>query len=145
LQARLFQIGTNIDNIETVTTDHGGSIPAQYEDFIEVVSNVKAETFPLHRPTDHMINLEPSYKLPYVQIYNLSEFELKILKAYIELKTVKACIEINLEKGFSQHSSSPAAALILFGKMKDGGLQLCVDYQALNLGMVKHRYPVLQI
>jgi len=45
---------------------------------------------------------------------------------------------MNLANGFIQRSSSPAAAPILFAKKKDGGLRLCVDYWALNLGTVKN-------
>ena len=114
-------------------TDDGGRIPAQYQEFVEVFSKVKAETLLPLRPTDHTIDLEPGYKLPYGRIYNLSEFELKTPKAYIEM---------NLASGFIQRSSSPAAALILCAKKKDGGLRLGVDYRALNLGTVKNRYPL---
>ena len=114
-------------------TDDGGRIPAQYQDFVKVFSKVETETLPPNRPTHHPINLEPGYKLLYGRIYNLSEFALKTLKAYLET---------NLASGFIQRSSSPAAALILFAKKKDGGLRLCDDYRALNLGMVNNRYPL---
>ena len=93
----------------------------------------KAETLPPHRSTDHAIDLEPGYNLPYGRIYNLSEFELRTLKAYIEA---------NLANGFIPRSSSPAAVPILFAKKKNGGLRLCVDYRALNLATVKIRYPL---
>jgi hypothetical protein len=95
MQTRLMKIGIDIENAEMVMTDDGGRIPAQYQDFVEVFSKVKAETLPPHRPTDHAIDLEPGYKLPYGRIYNLSEFELKTLKAYIET---------NLASGFIQRS-----------------------------------------
>jgi hypothetical protein len=116
-----------------VFTENRVRIPTQYHDFVEVFSKTKAETLPPHRPVDHAIDLVPGYKLPYGRIYNLSEFELKTLTAYIET---------NLANGFIQRSSSPGAAPILFAKKKDGGLRLCVDYRALNLGTVKHRYPL---
>ena len=119
MQTRLMRIGTDIDNVEMVTTDDGGRIPAQYQEFVEVFSKKKAETLPPHRQIDHAIDLEPDYKLPYGRIYNLSEFELKTLKAYVET---------NLANGFIQWSSFSAAAPILFAKTKDGGLWLCVDY-----------------
>jgi len=31
---------------------------------------------------------------------------------------------------------------ILFVKKTDGSLQLCVDYQGLNAGTIKNRYPL---
>ena len=105
----------------------------RYKDYVDVFGKDRAETLAPHWPIDHAIDLEPGYKLPYGRIYNLSEFELKTLKAYIET---------NLASGFIQRSSSPAAAPILFAKKKDGGLRLCVDYRALNLGTVKNRYPL---
>jgi len=74
-------------------TDDGGHIPATYGEFVEVFSKDKVETLPPHRSTDHAIDLEPGYNLPYGRIYNLSEFELRMLKAYIEA---------NLAKGFIQ-------------------------------------------
>jgi hypothetical protein len=86
---------------------------------VAVFSKAKAETFPPDRPTDHAIYLEPGYKLPYGQIYNLSAFELNSLKAYIET---------NLVSGFIQPSSSPAAAPIRIAKKKDWELRPCVNY-----------------
>jgi hypothetical protein len=77
--------------------------------------------------------LEPGYNLPYGQIYNLSELELRTLKAYIEA---------NLANGFIQWSSSPEAAPILLAKKQDGGLRLFVDYRELKTGTVKNRYPL---
>jgi len=57
-------------------------IPSQYRDIEEDFSTAKAETLP-------------------PRIYNLSKFELKTLKTYIEM---------NLANGFIQQSSSPAEA-----------------------------------
>jgi hypothetical protein len=51
-----------------VHTENGGHIPATYGEFVEVFSKDKAETLPPHRSTDHTIDLEPSYNLPYGQI-----------------------------------------------------------------------------
>jgi len=116
-----------------VLTDDGGHIPTIYGEFVEVSTKDTPETLPPHRLTDHAIDLEPGYTLPYGRIYNLSEFESRTLKAYIEA---------NLANGFIQRSSSPVAAPILFTKKKDGGLRLGVDYCALNLATVKNRYPL---
>jgi hypothetical protein len=115
-----------------VHTDPGGNIPTIYRKFVEVFSKDKAETLPPHRSTDHVIDLEPGYYLPYGRIYNLLQFD---------LRTLKASIEANLANGFIQRSSMTAVAPILFAKKKDGGLSRCVDYRALNLAMVKNRYP----
>jgi len=46
---------------------------------------------------------------------------------------------------FIQWSSFKAIAQILFWKKTDRGLQLCVDYRALNLCTVMIRYPLPRI
>ena len=104
-----------------------------YAEFLDVFSKKGGETLPLHRDTDHAIEIEDGAKLPFGRINNLSETELAALKVYIET---------NLENCFIQQSSSPAAAPILFVKMKDGSLRLCVDYRALNSITFKNRYPL---
>jgi hypothetical protein len=116
-----------------VPTDDGGHIPAIYGEFMEDFRKAKPETLPPHRSTDHAVDLEPGYHLRYGRSYNLSELELRTLKAYIEA---------NLANGFIQWLSSPEAAPILLAKKKDGGLRLCVDYRELNKGTVKNRYPI---
>lgn len=57
----------------------------------------------------HSIEIEPDAKPPHGRIYNLSEAELKALKA---------CIETTLANSFIQRSSSPAASAIVFAKKK---------------------------
>ena len=47
-----------------------------------------------------------------------------------------------LAKGFIRPLSSPASASMLFVKKKEGSLQPCLDYQGLNKGTVKDRYPL---
>jgi len=126
-------LGIDTDNVEMVTTDDGDGIPAQYQEFVEVFSKEKAKTLPPHRPNDHMISLEPDYKLSYGQTYNLPEFESKTHNAYLE---------INLANGFIQQSSSSAAVPILFATKKHRWLRLCVDYWALKLGTVKNWCPL---
>jgi hypothetical protein len=119
--------------IHKVQADDGSWIPSTYRDFLDIFSKKKNETLPPHRPTDHAIDLEVDAKLPYRQIYSLSEVELKALKAYIET---------NLASGFIRRSSLPAASPILFVKKKDGSLRLCVNYRARNHASVKTHYPL---
>jgi hypothetical protein len=116
-----------------VPTDDGGHIPAIYGDFVKVLSKTNVETLAPHRSTDHAIDFEPSYNLPYWDIYNLSEFELRTLKAYIDA---------NLANKIIQRSSSPVAAPILFAKTKDGGLRLGIDYRKHNKAMVMNQSPL---
>ena len=56
-------------------------------------------------------------------IYNLSETELASLQEYLNK---------GLDRGWIQHSISPAGAPILFVPKKNRKLCLCVDYRTLN-------------
>ena len=89
--------------MERLCTDDGGYIPAKYSEFVEVFSKTIAETLAPHRLIDQAIVMEPGYQLPYAVVYNLSEVELRTLKAYIET---------NLAHISTQQSSSSAAASI---------------------------------
>ena len=124
---------TDIVNVQMIMKDDAGCIPARYQQLVEVFINVKTEALLPQRPIDHAINLELDYNLPLGQIYNRSQFQLMILLTYIDMI---------LTNGFIQRSMMSASALILFARMKDARLQLFVNYWALNLGMVKNKYPL---
>jgi len=127
------RIGTDTYSVEMVTTDDGGRVWAQYQEFLDVFSTEKAETLPPLRQLNHVINLEPDYKLQSGRIYKLLEFWLKRFKAYIEM---------NLALDFIERPSYSAATPILFAKNHGGGLWFCVDNWALNLGTGKDKYPL---
>ena len=80
-------------------------LPAVYHDFLDVFSKEEADTLPTHRPSDHHIVLEGDVKLGYCLLYNISQEELELVKAYLEEY---------LYKGFIKASSSPFALLVLF-------------------------------
>ena len=110
------------------------SLPKAYTTYADVF-NEKADTTlpPHHGDLDHSINLKPSCTTPFGPLYNLSEYELRVLKDYLDK---------NLNSSFIAHSKSPAGAPILFIKKKDGSLRLCVDYQGLNAVTIKDKYPI---
>ena len=56
----------------------------------------KADKLPPHRQTDHGIHLDPGRKLPKSRINNLSETELAV---------IKADLEVDLSKGFMRKLS----------------------------------------
>ncbi|KAK3556035.1 hypothetical protein QTP70_001836 [Hemibagrus guttatus] len=47
-----------------------------------------------------------------------------------------------LAQGYIRPSMSPAASSFFFVAKKDGGLQPCIDYRALNKITIKFRYPL---
>ena len=111
-------------------------IPSVYSDFSDVFSGRNADKLPPRRTYDHSIELEPGTTPPYGPIYKQSEFELKVVKNFIDEY---------LAKGFIRPSQSPAGAPIVFAKKKDGSLRLCVDYRGLNKITRKNRYPLPRI
>ena len=118
----------------TSSTPPISGIPPEYADFADVFSESNAYILPEHGEHDHAIDLIDETKAPpYGPIYNLSESELAVLRAYIDL---------HLKTGFIRPSKSPAGAPILFAKKPDGGLRLCVDYRGLNNLTIKNRYPL---
>jgi hypothetical protein len=108
-------------------------LPEKYQDFVDVFEKNKADQLPEHHPYNYPIDLEERQSPSFGPIYGLSEPELQALREYL--------IE-NLAKGFIRLSKSPAGALILFVKKKDGSLRLCVDYRGLNKITKKNRYPL---
>ena len=95
-------------------------LPECYSQYTDVFNENVDSTLPPHwGELDHVINLKPGSTAPFDPLYNLSEYELSVLKDYIEK---------NLKSGFIAQSKSSAGALILFIKKKDGTLCLCVDY-----------------
>ena len=106
---------------------------AEYLEFKDVFSKIKASTLPPRRPYDHQIELEDGTQPPFGPIYSLSEVEQIALKQFIDE---------NLASGLIRPSQSSAGAPILFIKKKDGSLRLAVDYRGLNRITKKDRYPL---
>ena len=95
-------------------------VPDEYADFADVFSPDLAAELPEHTGiNNYAIELVDGQQPPYRPIYSLEPVELETLKAYIE---------INLANGFIRPFTSPAGAPILFIRMSDGLLQLCVNY-----------------
>jgi hypothetical protein len=69
-------------------------------------------------------------------VYRLSPAEQNELQSQIELL---------LETGLIQPSVSPWGAPVLFAPKKDGGLQMCLDYRALNKLTVKDKCPIPRV
>jgi len=61
---------------QRICTDDRSYIPDKFSEYVEVFSKTKADTLAPHRSIDNAIALEPGCKIPYGQIYNLSEVQL---------------------------------------------------------------------
>lgn len=60
-----------------------------------------------------------------------------------ELEELRAFIDKNLARGFTQPVKSRMVSPVLFLEKKDGSLRLCVDYHMLNAICVENVYPLL--
>ena len=133
----------SLRNIEQVLkpkkyVDSATLLPAQYHKFLDIFSKDDADKLPpLHPGVDHKIKMEPGTQALSGPLYSMSREELEVLKKYLTE---------NLNKGFIQVSSSPAATPVLFVKKPGGGLCFCVDYRALNTITIKNCYslPLMQ-
>ena len=124
---------TSVPVVSQDVPTHVTNLPARYSDFLDVFEKRNADRLLAHRPYDCPIELQDGAHPPFGPIYGLSEPELEALRTYLDE---------NLAKDFIQPSKSPAGAPILFAKMKDGSLCLCVDYRGLNKITIRNRYPL---
>ncbi len=110
-------------SIESPLEKQSVDIPSGYAPFSDVFCPKRASKLPPHRPWDCAIDLLPGESVPRGKIYPLSNPEQKAMEEYIEEA---------LQQGYICPSTSPAASSFFFVAKKDGGLQPCIDYQALN-------------
>jgi len=120
----------NTCDIAATTED---CIPKEYKSLQELFQIKEKPPLPEHGPQDHEIPILPGKEPKYMPIYQLSETESAVLRAYID---------DNLKKGYIRHSTSPAGYPILYVPKKDGGLRPCVDYRHLNSITIKDRHPL---
>jgi hypothetical protein len=108
-------------------------VPGEYHEYLHVFEARDDQGLPPHRHHDHHIPLIEEKIPPFEPIRALDENRLRTLRAYLET---------NLQRGWIRESTSPAGAPIHFVQKKDRGLRLCVDYQGLNAITVKDRMPL---
>ena len=91
---------------------------------------------PLHCQVKHPIDLTPGVPLPNGMIYKFF---------VMENDEIKRQIQVLLQKGQIQPSSSPCGSLIVLVQKKDGTWRLYIDYRALNKITIWNRYPIPSI
>ena len=109
------------------------NIPKEYHNYADVFSKAEASKLPPHRPYDLKITLEGTSPPPISVMYSLSPSKLETLQEFIDE---------NLRNRFIQTTSSPHGAPVLFIRINNGSLQLCVDYRGFNRILKKDRYPL---
>jgi hypothetical protein len=91
---------------------------------------------PQDRGFEHIIELEAGAKPVITTPYrHPKKYKDEIDKAIKEL----------LDMGHIRPSSSPFASSVVLVKKKDGTMRMCIDFYALNIKMIKNRYPIPRI
>jgi hypothetical protein len=91
---------------------------------------------PPDRGFEHIIKLEVGAKPVITTPYrHPKKYKDEIEKAIKEL----------LDMGHIKPSSSPFASSVVVVKKKDGTMQMCIDFRALNKKTIKNRYPIPRI
>ena len=123
-----------IRNINKVLAKRSGDgnpkdlLPPEYKDYIDIFSPKEANKLPLYQLYNYSITLIDRKTLLFGLLYGMSRDELVALQEWI--------ME-NLRKGFICPSLLPTASPVLFVKKPGRGLCFCMDYQALNMILVK--------
>ncbi|KAA3473426.1 DNA/RNA polymerases superfamily protein [Gossypium australe] len=88
------------------------------------------------REVEFGIELVPGTTSISIALYRMAPIELKELKSQLQELT---------DRGFARLSFSPWGAPVLFVKMKDGTMRMCIDYRQLNKVTIKKKYPLPRI
>ena len=72
-------------------------------------------------------------------------FKTPYLMTPVEMKELKVQLQELLDKWFIRPSTSLWGAPVLFVKMKNESMRLCIYYRELNKVTVKNRYPLPRI
>ena len=105
----------------------------EYHDFLNVFSCKLMNILSEQRFYDHKIQLQKSKIFIFKSLYDMFQNELQILKKYLKN---------NLIKDFIQVSSFLVISLILFVKKSSEKLRFCVNYQDLNIMIIKNQYSL---
>nr|GEZ92490.1 uncharacterized protein [Tanacetum cinerariifolium] len=103
------------------------------DEFKDVMPKELPKNLPPMREVDHTIELESGSKPPAKSLYRMPPPELEELRK--QLKEI-------MDAGYIQPSKPPYGAPVLFQRMKDGSLWMCIDYRVLNKVIIKNKYPI---
>src|SRR6266436_3172550 len=114
-------------------TSELGQIPPEYQEYLDVFDEKKADRFPTSRSWDHKIEMKSGFEPKSFKSYNLTPEEREQQEQFISEQ---------LKKGYIRPSNSPMASPFFFVTKKDGRLRPTQDYRYLNQWTKKNAYPL---
>jgi len=130
LDIRERQVGNEFGEDQSVLADLGKwrvKIRKDFDDLFQLPKGV-----PPPGKHEFRISTNPTAKIPHQQPYWMTQSERGEFK--VQIKKL-------LANGWVTHSHSCYVAPIIFVKMPDATLRMCVDYRGLNKITAKDRYP----
>jgi hypothetical protein len=121
-------VSTFVENVD----DFAKKISFEFKKFDDVFSLKNENFLASHKKNvDHVIELKNNKQSSYESFYNLFNFELKILRLYLDDALTRDIIK---------HLMSSIKASVFFVFKKNEKLRLCVDYRDLNKIIRKIRH-----
>ncbi|KAA3487300.1 DNA/RNA polymerases superfamily protein [Gossypium australe] len=105
------------------------------------VSKSKVESVPLICEYPDVFQEEFSRLPPTKEV----EFAIELVPGTSLISIALYRLQELTDRGFTRPSFSPWGALVLFIKMKDGSMRMCIDYRQLNKVTIKNKYPLPRI
>ena len=107
-------------------------VPAEYSEFIPIITTEASLELPQHSAYDHAIDFKDGSTPTGGPIYPLNETELEGLRKWLKKMTGLGAV---------RESRSACSSPMLFVPKGHGrGLHLCIDYRAINKITVPNRY-----
>jgi len=110
---------------------HELQIPAEFQQYLDVMGKEMADALPEYGPYDCKIDLKEGSTAPWGPIYPLLETEVQTLRE--RLKEMEKIGKIR------RLTSSVGSPTLFVPKSNGRGLRLCVDYRALNKITIPNR------
>ncbi|PNX92266.1 retrotransposon-related protein [Trifolium pratense] len=118
------------------TADGSGCTPPLIDQLLHVFQDIFTEpsSLPPHRVGfDHKIPLKDGS-----EPFNLKPYRYSLIQKTI----IDNLVDVMLDQGIIQHSTSPFSSPTVLVRKKDGSWRLCVDFRRLNQFTIKDRFPI---
>jgi len=106
-------------------------VSPQLHAYLNVFKKAPSERMPVHKPWDHVIDLNPNFVSQKSKLYPMSP---------MEQQEVRDFIDDQLKKGYIRPTKSQQTSPVFFIPKKDRKKWMVQDYHYLNKGTIKNNY-----